>query len=684
MALLLSLLVAIFLLIHLLGVLGFLLPGANAIGFGVNNSVFLGSFTTDGDFSFNISVGIQDDLAGNIDYINCDPANAGLGLSYPGVVLEGCTDGTACNYDSAAVVDDASCVFATGCDACDGVGGVTDNPEAGDLCDDSDAGTENDMIQADCSCAGTPVAADPCSTAIDVNLMEAKVAIAGDLDATIGSCFNAPTAMNWFFYTATADGEVTVSSFGIGGTDSEVAAATGTCAGGLTEIACNQDFDGNFPYESEITFAVTNGETYYIVWGDGWDAAAFDFTVAFGIPAVAPANDLCANAPEGLATDGTVASGDNTDATATADAGLGGSAGAPEVWYSFVGTGNTVVVETFANGMTDSQLIIYDGCGGTALEYNDDKAAPGNMSLISFCTTLGAVYAVEVQGWNGQLGSFDISVTDGGVVEYCSDALASNYNAAPGACDVENNATCSFAGCTSATALNYDINAATDDGSCIEPGCADAPLNWTYCYDSNESGGPVFVGNNATDVVSIMFNTGTFESCCDDITIYDGMDNTAAILAGPLTDVAGLTVQSTGQYLYVEINSDASWSCQSGQNGGPQIDAVIVTGGLVTGESSGSIDFSLNTNCDVLGCTDNAALNYDPLATLDDASCILPGCTGTPLNWTYCYDSNESGGPVFVGNNATDVVSIMFNTGTFESCCDIITFYDGSDNTELY
>jgi len=154
-------------------------PGANTIGFGVNNSVFLGSFTTDGDFSFNISVGIQDDLAGNIDYINCDPANAGLGLSYPGVVLEGCTDGTACNYDAAAVVDDASCVFATGCDVCDGVGGVTDNPEAGDLCDDSDAGTENDMIQADCSCAGTPVAAtDDCADATPMTIDGG--AVAGD------------------------------------------------------------------------------------------------------------------------------------------------------------------------------------------------------------------------------------------------------------------------------------------------------------------------------------------------------------------------------------------------------------------------------------------------------------------------------------------------------------------------
>jgi hypothetical protein len=662
-------------------------PGANTIGFGVNNSVFLGSFTTDGDFSFNISVGIQDDLAGNIDYINCDPANAGLGLSYPSV---GCTNEAACNYDAAAVVDDSSCVFATGCDVCDGVGGVTDNPEAGDLCDDEDATTENDMIQADCSCAGTPVAADPCSTAIDVSAEGTfnSGAIAGDLDATIGSCFNGPSAMNWFFYTATADGEVTVSSFGIGGTDSEVAAATGTCAGGLTEIACNQDFDGNFPYESEITFAVTNGETYYIVWGNGWDDAAFDFTVAFDIPAVAPANDLCA-APESLATDGTVASGDNTDATATADAGLGDSAGAPEVWYTFIGTGNTVVVETFANGMTDSQLIIYDGCGGTALEYNDDKEAPGNMSLISFCTTLGAEYAVEVQGWNGQLGSFDISVTDGGLVEYCSDALASNYNASPGACDVENNATCSFAGCTSATALNYDINAATDDGSCIEPGCADAPLNWAYCYDSNESGGPLFQGNTPADIVTLVVNAGTMEDTYDFITFYDGSDNTGAILAGPLTgDIAGLVVQSSGQNMYVEIVSDASWSCVSGQNGGPAIDADYYCSTIViegcTDSAATNYDPTANIDdgsCSFSGCTSATALNYDVNATADDGSCIEPGCADAPLNWAYCYDSNESGGPVFTGNTPADIVTLVVNAGTMEDTYDFITFYDGSDNT---
>ncbi len=71
--------------------------------------------------------------------------------------VDGCTDDTACNFDPNATNDDGSCVFATGCDECDGAGGVTDNPEEGTACDDGNPDTENDAIQADCTCAGDPI-----------------------------------------------------------------------------------------------------------------------------------------------------------------------------------------------------------------------------------------------------------------------------------------------------------------------------------------------------------------------------------------------------------------------------------------------------------------------------------------------------------------------------------------------
>jgi len=69
--------------------------------------------------------------------------------------ISGCTNSNACNYDVNATADDNSCVFAAGCDQCDGNGGVIDNPEVGTVCDDNDACTTNDVIDANCNCTGT-------------------------------------------------------------------------------------------------------------------------------------------------------------------------------------------------------------------------------------------------------------------------------------------------------------------------------------------------------------------------------------------------------------------------------------------------------------------------------------------------------------------------------------------------
>jgi len=63
-----------------------------------------------------------------------------------------------------------------------------------------------------------------------------------------------------------------------------------------------------------------------------------------------------------------------------------------DVWFSFMGTGGLVDVETFAGTSDDTQIAIYDDCAGTPLEADDDDGA-GFMSLISgFCTTAGTTY----------------------------------------------------------------------------------------------------------------------------------------------------------------------------------------------------------------------------------------------------------------------------------------------------
>ena len=75
-----------------------------------------------------------------------------VGLFGDTSVIDGCTDVNACNYNPAATNDDGSCIL------------------PGDSCDDGDANTINDTVQADCSCAGeVPGCTDPTACNFDPN-----------------------------------------------------------------------------------------------------------------------------------------------------------------------------------------------------------------------------------------------------------------------------------------------------------------------------------------------------------------------------------------------------------------------------------------------------------------------------------------------------------------------------------
>ena len=81
-------------------------------------------------------------------------------------IINGCTDMMACNYSLVANTDDGSCVL------------------PGDMCDDGDDATVNDMVGEDCMCAGIPATVvDIVVNSEDHTLLEAAVIAAGLVEA---------------------------------------------------------------------------------------------------------------------------------------------------------------------------------------------------------------------------------------------------------------------------------------------------------------------------------------------------------------------------------------------------------------------------------------------------------------------------------------------------------------------
>jgi gliding motility-associated-like protein len=95
--------------------------------------------------------------------------------------------------------------------------------------------------------------------------------------------------------------------------------------------------------------------------------------------------------------------------------------------------------------------------------------------------------------------------------------------------------------------------------------CGSENININYCYTDNETTTWLFNSDSGFPL-EITFNSGTIETF-DNITVYDGVDNTGAVLfnnnASGLNDLAGLVIVSTSTSVYIELDSDGFGSCES-------------------------------------------------------------------------------------------------------------------------
>jgi hypothetical protein len=161
----------------------------------------------------------------------------------------------------------------------------------GAVCDDGDPETVLDVLQADCTCAGTlPATNAECENAIFLETNTSCEVTVGsnigatDMSLTPGCAFYGGGAV-WFAFVAPSDGTVNIETFNEPGgiNDTGLALYDGPCEDPVV-LACNDD-GGVGLYSFITSSSLTPGETYYIaVWEYGGDVQGTFGICITGLP----------------------------------------------------------------------------------------------------------------------------------------------------------------------------------------------------------------------------------------------------------------------------------------------------------------------------------------------------------------------------------------------------------------
>ncbi|MCB9361589.1 MAG: T9SS type A sorting domain-containing protein [Flavobacteriales bacterium] len=283
---------------------------------------------------------------------------------------------------------------------------------------------------------------------------------------------------------------------------------------GASCLASNTNSAGN---PSISSYNVVSGTTYYIVVSTfpSPQCTAFDLDIS-ACPGP-PSNDECAGAisltVNNDLTCTSTTSGTIENSTASTDANSCGGTDDDDVWFSFVATTTTHYVDLLnvAGSVTDMYHVLYSGsCGSLTQMYCSDANSSTANGL-----TIGNTYYIRVYTWTstgGQNSTFDVCITrDPPPITACS-------------------------------------------GNFYDTGGSGGP------YSSSESYTQTYCSDTPGQCLVMTFSSFDTESCCDDLTIYNGADNTAPIIgtyAGSSLPNGG-TITALSGCLTIEWYSDGS------------------------------------------------------------------------------------------------------------------------------
>ena len=536
------------------------------------------------------------------------------------VEIDGCTDSSACNYDTTATDDDGSCTFAVQYYDCDGVclndadgDGVCDELEV-DGCTDSTAFNYNeDATDDDGSCIAV---VEGCTTPSAANYNE--LANTDDGSCCFVSGCTDSTALNYNSNACFDDGSCIAVVEGC--TDSSACNYNSTA---------NTD-DGSCTYPAE-TYLDCDGECLNDVDGDGvCDEVEVDGCTdssACNYDNTATDDDGSCTYPDEIYLDCDGECLNDSDGDGVCD----------ELEIAGCIDENACNFNVLATDLDDSCTYpdeIYLDCDGECLNDADGDGVCDELEIPGCVDSTACNYVVT-------------ATDDNGSCSYPLDIYGFNYVDCDGEClnDSDGDGVCDEAeitGCTDSSACNYDTTATDDDGSCTYPAETYLDCDGVCLNDTDGDGVCDEVEiDGCTDSSACNYDTTATDddgSCTFAVQYYDCNDvclnDTDGDEVCDELEVAGCT--DTSAFNYDEDATEDDGSCEA------VVDGCTTPSAVNYNELANTDDGSC---CFVSGCTDSTALNYNSNACFDDGSCIavVEGCTDSDA-FNYNSDANTDDG----------------------------------------
>jgi len=261
----------------------------------------------------------------------------------------------------------------------------------------------------------------------------------------------------------------------------------------------------------------------------------------------------------------------------------------------------------------------YDGDGQanalTGINGIDVNTDDGSCVLSEACP-----YDIYVE-YSADAQSFNVDLCQTLLVLGCMDEIALNFNLLANTDD----GTCLYLGCMDSTAFNYNEIATVDDGGCIYYGCIDSTADNYDSTANTDDGTCIYLG--CIDEVADNYDStaNTDDSTC----IYIGcMDETADNYSPQANQEDGCLCIYFGCMNPTADNYDA----QANEEDGSCIIYGCTLAAFPNYNSEATVDdFSCDmSSADVFGCTDEYSFSYVPGANQDNGTCpnlpVIYGC----------------------------------------------------------